>query len=159
MMSDSRSIVACGGGGDDDDFTFFAQKFNFFCGADILTLKVRAPCKKAMSQFQTRHSFAMRKAEADRIKERYPARIPVIVERASRAADIPQISKSKFLAPQDMSVGQFIYIIRKSISLPPEKALFLFCGQTLPTTATLMRQLYAENGDEDGENQQAVHDG
>jgi GABA(A) receptor-associated protein len=92
----------------------------------------------------------MRKVEADRIKERYPARIPVIVERAPRAADIPHTPKSKYLAPGDMSVGQFIYIIRKSIALPPEKALFLFCGQTLPTTATLMRQLYAENGNEDG---------
>lgn len=92
----------------------------------------------------------MRKAEADRIRDRYPNRVPVIVERSARAVDIPQVPKSKYLAPQDMSIGQFIYVLRKSISLPPEKALFIFCGSELPTTATLLRELYATHGSDDG---------
>jgi GABA(A) receptor-associated protein len=76
--------------------------------------------------------------------ERFPGRIPVIVEKASRAADIPDLPRNRFLAPADMTVGQFIYIIRKSITLPPEKALFMFVGNNLPTTMTTMRELPKE---------------
>lgn len=76
--------------------------------------------------------------------------MPIICERASRNADVPIIQKHKFLAPANMTIGQFIYIIRKNLSLPPEKALFLFVGTTLPTTQTLMRELYMDHVDDDG---------
>lgn len=34
--------------------------------------------------------------------------------------------------PADLTVGQFHYVIRKRIQLAPEKALFLFCSNTIP---------------------------
>lgn len=72
-----------------------------------------------------------RKSEAERIRSKYPDRVPVICEKADRS-DIPDIDKKKYLVPSDLTVGQFHYVIRKRIKLAPEKALFLFCSNSIP---------------------------
>ncbi len=102
------------------------------------------------TEFQRRHTLELRRAEANRIMTMYPGRIPVIVERSNRSADLPPLSKAKFLAPYDFTVGQFIYVLRKNMKLPPEKALFIFVNSTLPATSSLLRELYAEYKGDDG---------
>jgi GABA(A) receptor-associated protein len=52
--------------------------------------------------------------------------------------------------PADLTVGQFVYVIRKRIKLTPEKAIFVFVNGTLPATAALMSQIYKEHKDADG---------
>ncbi|MBA0767289.1 hypothetical protein Gotri_016193, partial [Gossypium trilobum] len=93
-----------------------------------------------------------RQAESGRIREKYPDRVPVIVEKAERS-DIPDIDKKKlvtYLVPSDLTVGQFVYVVRKRIKLSAEKAIFVFVKNTLPSTAALMSAIYEENKDEDG---------
>ncbi|GMI96197.1 autophagy 8f [Hibiscus trionum] len=77
------------------------------------------------SYFKQEHDLEKRRAEAARIREKYPDRIPVIVEKAERS-DIPNIDKKKYLVPADLTVGQFVYVIRKRIKLSAEKAIFIF---------------------------------
>ncbi|KAI3637019.1 hypothetical protein MIR68_004725 [Amoeboaphelidium protococcarum] len=101
------------------------------------------------SKFQEEHSFEERKAEADRIRQKYPNRIPVICEKVDKS-DIAAIDKKKYLVPSDLTVGQFIYVIRKRIKLSPEKAIFIFVNNMLPPTATLLSQIYEEHKNEDG---------
>jgi len=101
------------------------------------------------SEFKAQHPFEKRKAEAARIRQKYPDRIPVICERAEKS-DIDQIDKKKYLVPADLTVGQFVYVIRKRIKLAPEKAIYIFVNNTLPPTAGLMSQLYKDHKDEDG---------
>ena len=43
-----------------------------------------------------------------------------------------------------------LQVIRKRIKLAPEKALFLFCGNSIPPNAALMSTVYEEQKDEDG---------
>lgn len=52
--------------------------------------------------------------------------------------------------PSDLTVGQFVYVIRKRIKLSPEKAIFIFVDEVLPPTAALMSSIYEEHKDEDG---------
>lgn len=73
----------------------------------------------------------------------------VICEKADRT-DIPTIDKKKYLVPSDLTVGQFVYVIRKRIKLAPEKAIFIFVDEVLPPTAALMSAIYEEHKDEDG---------
>ncbi|KAG6502693.1 hypothetical protein ZIOFF_034979 [Zingiber officinale] len=94
-------------------------------------------------------SAERRQAEAARIREKYPDRIPVIVEKAERS-DIPDIDKKKYLVPADLTVGQFVYVVRKRIKLSAEKAIFIFVKNSLPPTAAMMSAIYEENKDEDG---------
>ena len=95
----------------------------------------------------------------------------MICEKADRT-DIPTIDKKKYLVPsvcaiytssilysdhrvwstevdmlviQDLTVGQFVYVIRKRIKLAPEKAIFIFVDEILPPTAALMSAIYEEH--------------
>ena len=81
-----------------------------------------------------RLSLEKRKTEAERIRQKYPDRIPVICEKVEKS-DIPTIDKKKYLVPSDLTVGQFVYVIRKRIKLSPEKAIFIFVNEILPPTA------------------------
>lgn len=100
-------------------------------------------------KFQKENTLEKRQSESLRIRSKYPDRIPVIVERANKS-DIPEIDKRKFLVPADLTVGQFVYVIRKRIKLAPETAIFLFINGSLPATSSLMSQLYKEHKDSDG---------
>ena len=89
----------------------------------------------------------------------YICGIQVIVEKAEKS-DIPTIDKKKYacllisilfgpdlwmtaklffffgryLVPADLTVGQFLYVIRKRIKLNSEKAIFIFVDNVLPPT-------------------------
>lgn len=101
------------------------------------------------SKFKDEHPFEKRKAEAERIREKYNDRIPVICEKIE-GSDIANIDKKKYLVPQDLTVGQFVYVIRKRIKLSPERAIFIFVDEMLPPAAALMSSIYEEHKDEDG---------
>ena len=101
--------------------------------------------------FRETHSFETRATESSRIREKFPGRIPIIVERSPRAdKTMPAIDKNKFLVPADLTLGQFVYVIRKRMNLPPDKALFVFVGNSLPTTGSLMRELFHSHRNDDG---------
>jgi len=107
------------------------------------------PAVSTASDFKRTHSKEKREFEADRIRKKYPDRIPVICEKAAGSA-ISDIDKKKYLVPADLTVGQFVYVIRKRIKLTPEKAIFIFVNDILPSTAMLMSQIYEDYKDEDG---------
>ena len=102
--------------------------------------------------FKTSHSLATRQQESSRIFAKFPGRIPIIVERGvSSQKTMPLLDKQKYLVPADLTLGQFTFVIRKRMELPSERALFLFVDNTLPTTGSLMREVYAQHYDkEDG---------
>ncbi|KAG7036126.1 apg-6, partial [Cucurbita argyrosperma subsp. argyrosperma] len=56
----------------------------------------------------------------------------------------------RYLVPADLTVGQFVYVIRKRIKLSPEKAIFIFVDNVLPPTGAIMSAIYEEKKDEDG---------
>ncbi|KAI7757014.1 hypothetical protein M8C21_004036 [Ambrosia artemisiifolia] len=98
--------------------------------------------------FKLQHPPEKRRAESTRIRHKYPDRLPVIVERAERS-HIADIDKNKYLVPADLTVGQFVYVVRKMIKLSPEKAIFVFVNNMLPPTAALMSAIYEEHKDEE----------
>jgi len=100
-------------------------------------------------KFREENNLEQRKSEAEKIRNKYPDRIPVVVERVPNS-QIPEIDKRKFLGPNDISVAQFMWIIRKRIQLPSEKAIFLFVNKTIPQSSSTMGQIYTNFKDEDG---------
>ncbi|KAK8508001.1 hypothetical protein V6N11_073512 [Hibiscus sabdariffa] len=120
----------------------FTPPLSFFLSRSIFV-------DMAKSSFKLEHPLERRQAEAARIREKYPDRIPVIVERAEKS-DVPEIDKKKYLVPADLTVGQFVYVVRKRIKLSPEKAIFIFVKNILPPTAAMLSAIYEENKDEDG---------
>ena len=92
-------------------------------------------------EFTKQHSLEERKEEADRIRSRYPKRIPVIVE-ISKGSNLPPLDKCKFLVPEDITISQFSYVLRKRIKLTPETAVFIMINGTFPSVTTEMYHLY-----------------
>ena len=41
---------------------------------------------------------------------------------------------SRYLVPAELTVGQFVYVVRKRIKLSAEKAIFVFVSNVLPPT-------------------------
>lgn len=100
--------------------------------------------------FKNEFKFEDRIAEANRVLIKYPDRIPVICERSLTASkDCPFIDKRKYLVPRDLSIGQFLYIIRKRLKLPPEKAIFLFVNGLIPSTTQMIGEIYEYHRDPD----------
>jgi len=99
-------------------------------------------------QYKEEHPFEKRKSEGEKIRRKYPDRVPVIVERAPKAR-IAELDKKKYLVPSDLTVGQFYFLIRKRVSLRPEDALFFFVNNVIPPTSATMGSLYQEHHEED----------
>ena len=100
--------------------------------------------------FKQQFPFSKRLNEANRVLEKYPDRIPIIVERNTKTYNsLPVVDKKKFLVPNDLTVGQFVYVIRKRINLSPEKAIFLMVDNKLPQTSMLISELYGDYKHED----------
>jgi len=104
---------------------------------------------KEMFSFKSKHTYENRVTESNNIKCKYPDRIPVIVEK-QQTSDITVIDKNKFLVPNDLTVGQFVYVIRKRMKMPPEKAIFVFVNNQIPLQSSLMSSVYDEYKDKDG---------
>ena len=85
--------------------------------------------------------------EADRIMNKYPDRIPIIVSRNIKSRNTPELDKYKYLVPMDLTIGQFMYVIRKRLQLDPGKALFIFINQTIACNSTIVSQAYNESRD------------
>nr|CAH8864138.1 unnamed protein product [Trichobilharzia regenti] len=100
-------------------------------------------------KFKETHTFEQRQQDSTKIKNKYVGRVPVVVERHLNS-QIADIDKHKFLVPDDVTVAQFMWIIRKRIDISPEKALFLFVGKTMPQASATIGQLYSDFSDPDG---------
>ena len=85
--------------------------------------------------------------EADRIMCKYSDRIPVIVNRHKNSTNTPEIDKNKYLVPADLTMGQFLYVIRKRLQMSPEKALFMFVDGSVICNTDLVCKVYADSHD------------
>uniref|UniRef100_A0AAY4EG14 Uncharacterized protein n=1 Tax=Denticeps clupeoides TaxID=299321 RepID=A0AAY4EG14_9TELE len=87
--------------------------------------------------YKEEHPFEKRRSEGEKIRKKYPDRVPVIVEKAPKAR-IGDLDKKKYLVPSDLTVGQFYFLIRKRIHLRAEDALFFFVNNVIPPTSATM---------------------
>ena len=78
-----------------------------------------------ISSYRKKYSIAERRNEMSRIRTKYPDRIPIIVSKDPNCK-LNNIIKEKYLVPQDLTIGQFIVIIRNKASLSAEEAINLF---------------------------------
>ena len=98
--------------------------------------------------YKSDFDYHKRKNESSRIIAKYPDRIPVICERGNDK--IVDIDKKKYLVPSDLTLGQFIYVIRKRIKLDSNQALFVTINGILEGSSTVISNLYETHKDDDG---------
>jgi len=70
------------------------------------------------STFQNNMPFKSRLHESKKFVEMYPDRVPIICERMTTLLkNIPQIDKKKYLVQREMTLGQFVYVIKKRLNI------------------------------------------
>ena len=99
--------------------------------------------------FKNKYSFEKRSQESKTIKEKYIDRIPVIVQK-HHDCDLPDVDKCKYLVPKDMTMGQFLFVIRKRIKIEASKALFIMVDNNMVTGSNNLSIIYDDHRDEDG---------
>jgi len=100
-------------------------------------------------EFKNKYLFEIRKSESKKIREKYPERIPVIVEPAYKST-LNKIDKTKFLVPENLTVGNFLTVIRKRIKLSSDQALFIFINNNLPCVSQTIGSVFNDFKDTDG---------
>ena len=106
-----------------------------------------------MATFFESNTFIKRKEESAKIIQKHPNRIPIICERSPTCTSkhIINIDKKKYLVPTDMTIGQFIYVIRKRINIAKEEALFIFVNnRILPQSSDIVSNVYSKYKNDDG---------
>ena len=109
-----------------------------------------AKSPQMQSKFQKDHTFEVRSQESAKILAKYPERIPLIVEKVANNSILPQISKSKFLVPSDITITQFMFIVRKYLKLDPSVSIYLFCDGVIPNASETISTTYINHKDADG---------
>ena len=96
------------------------------------------------NSFKNRYTFEQREADAIRVLSKYPDRVPIICERSNSAnnIDCPIINKNKYLVSKDMTMGQFMYVIRRKLRIPPEKGMFLFVNDYIISVSQMVGDVY-----------------
>lgn len=104
-----------------------------------------------LGSYKIKKGFSERKTESERIKEKYPDRIPIICEKSSKNGDLlPDLDKTKYLVPGDLTIGQFMYVIRKRLKLNSSEALYLFADGNIMTCSNTVSMAYDNYRDSDG---------
>jgi GABA(A) receptor-associated protein len=107
-------------------------------------------------QIKREKSFEERYHTTVRILQRYPGRVPIYIEKAKGASGVVDLEKNKYLVPREFTMGQFLFTVRKRLSLKPSEAIFVFVVNganpqgILANTSTFLSELYNNYADEDG---------
>ncbi|XP_054725022.1 microtubule-associated proteins 1A/1B light chain 3A-like [Uloborus diversus] len=105
----------------------------------------------AVGTFKQRKSLATRKEEVENIRQKFPTKIPVIVERYHKESQLPLLDKTKFLVPQELTISQFLTIIRNRMHLGPTQAFYLLINnRSIASMSKTLIEVYLESKDEDG---------
>lgn len=111
--------------------------------------KSKLPTITPQYKFKNSYNLEQRKLESSRVMEKYADRIPIICEKTSYSKLAP-IDKNKYLVPKDLSIGQFMYVIRKRLKLPATQTIYFTVNGFMPSTSVFLSDLYQKYKDEDG---------
>lgn len=84
------------------------------------------------------------KKEVSLIKEKYPTYVPILI-RSNKL----KFTQYKYLVNEEVTISQFMIIIKKKVELKPYEAVYLFINNTIPQGSILLKSLYNNNKDLD----------
>jgi GABA(A) receptor-associated protein len=98
--------------------------------------------------YKNNHTIEERKSETLKIKNKYSDKIPVIVTK-DPSSQLNNITKEKYLVPFNMTIGQFMSVIREKTSIGQEQAINIFLidynnNNILASTSASFESLYIQ---------------
>ena len=88
----------------------------------------------------------------NKILAKYPDRVPVYIEKSKGSSStVPDLERHKYLVPKTMTMGEFMYVVRRNINLNSKQAIFVFVNKSiLAPTSMNVGQLYEQYQASDG---------
>lgn len=102
---------------------------------------------------RTKDTLDKRKMLSKALFEKFPDRLPVIIEKSKSEKMSTLINKSKFLVSYDTTVSEFMCILRKRMSVDEKSSIYIFTNnknKVLLSGSFSMGTIYNEHKDEDG---------
>ena len=109
-----------------------------------------APAAPAAAPAYASNDYLERIKKSQLILEKYPDRVPLIIQPSKSDRNAYPIDKSKYITPRDLTLLQLQQIIRKRIHFPAEKALFMFINNKIYPITSMIGPVYDTNKDTDG---------
>lgn len=100
--------------------------------------------------FKRYNSFESRFNEVQTIMFKYPKCVPVFCEKNKSCNDIKSLTKKKYILPFNLTVGEFLIYIRKSIYLNKDQGIYLLIDGNIPRISDNFFNLYHNYKDNDG---------
>ena len=87
------------------------------------------------------------KVQSEPILKKYPDKIPLIIWDIHNGL---LLDKRKYIVSKDLTIGQFIYVIRKRCKLSCDDGLYMFIHKPdgnvmLPPTNSIINPIFSEN--------------
>lgn len=101
------------------------------------------------NKFKDKFSLNERKLESFRILSNHEKKIPIICQKHYKST-LPDPDKYKYLVENEVTLGHFIYVIRRRIKLPPEQAIYMFIKGDIISSNETLYSIYNKYVDEDG---------
>lgn len=114
--------------------------------SNFLTTKPKPEPPLLTTTAQDTETLARRIRTRQRMMLRHPDTIPVeVILDKSCDFELPQ---RKLMVRKDMTVGEFISLLRLKMKLKPEEATFILMNNTIPKISASMSDMYEEHMDE-----------
>ena len=105
---------------------------------------------KSNYEFKMIQPFEKRQQESQRVLEKYPDFIPIILEKTEHG-NLPDLNKKKYLIPKDFTIKDFMITIRKKMQINEQQSIFLFVdNRVLPSLTKRLDEIYNSYKDKDG---------
>lgn len=85
-----------------------------------------------------------------RLIEKYPNKVPCIIQRHIRCNDVPALKRKKYLLPKDIRLADLLFYIRAQLTVPPHISIYVLVGNSLPSLNQTLSLIYEEEKAEDG---------
>jgi GABA(A) receptor-associated protein len=89
-----------------------------------------------------KYSLKERKEQYNKAKKLYPNKIPIIIEKDRFTKNLNDIDKNKYLVNKELTLAQFMFVIRKKLNVTPEKAIFLYINGKLYPSSENIENIY-----------------
>ena len=95
-----------------------------------------------MPSYKDTVDISKRITDSNAILSKYPDYVPVIIECDDELSKL--LKKKKYLIPSTNNISLLLYTIRGKITLGKEKAMFMFCDNTLLCLSETVGEVYAK---------------
>lgn len=104
------------------------------------------------NSFKNKYSFEERKAHSSDVINRYPDRLPIVMQRSVNDKILGDMDKIKYLVPNGITITEFMVILRKRLNVTSGTAIYLYNpdNKVILSGTNSIEYLYYKYKNEDG---------